>query len=172
MSKPLSREEVQRRLQEQFVQDVTLVGRYENKRTPIRLRCMDCGHEWDALPVSVLYSKGAKHNCPNCVPKRNGASFECAYCGKEVYRSKSQIEKNETGLWYCSPHCGNLHKNRRQKAIGAWDNSHNYRQRAISAYGAECEACGWSEDVRVLEPDLVPQSRYFSAELGTSNRTA
>lgn len=45
MGKRLSNEEVQNRLNQYFVERVTLVSDYKNRREPIRIRCEECGYE-------------------------------------------------------------------------------------------------------------------------------
>lgn len=109
MSQALTQEEVQNRLDKGFEQKVTLISQYINRRTNIRLRCEDCGFEWETLPVSVLYDNYI-HKCPSCGVKK-GQLVQCAYCGKTVYRTPSQLTKNQTGFFYCSRECGNVHKN-------------------------------------------------------------
>lgn len=157
MGKKLTQEEVQQKLDNNFKQKVTLVSEYVNRRTKIKIRCEKCGHEWEAMPTSVLYDD-FQHRCPNCgVAKKE--KFNCAYCGKEIYRVPSQIARNKTGLFYCSQRCGNLHKNQIRKENGEWDNSLNYRLRAFENYEHKCAICGWCEDERVLEVHHIDEDR-------------
>lgn len=146
----LSNEEVQKRLDAYFEQKVTLIGNYINRRTPILLRCEECGHQWEASPSSVLYND-YKHRCPNCGTNKSGKYVKCSYCGKLLYRSKSQLEKSQTGYYYCNRTCGNLHKNILRAQNGDWDNTSNYRLKAFSIYPHVCAVCGWNEDERILE---------------------
>ncbi len=157
MSRALTQEEVQNRLDKGFEQKVTLVSKYINRRTNIRLRCEDCGFEWETLPVYVLYDNYI-HKCPNCGVKK-GQYVQCAYCGKMVYRTPSQLTKSQTGLFYCSHECGNLHKNQLRKLAGEWDNSLNYRLKALNALEHKCVVCGWNEDERILEVHHIDENR-------------
>ena len=109
MSRALTQEEVQNRLDKGFEQKITLISKYINRRTNIQLRCEDCGFEWETLPIYVLYDNYI-HKCPNCGVKK-GQYVQCAYCGKMVYRTPSRLTKSQTGFFYCSHECGNLHKN-------------------------------------------------------------
>lgn len=158
MSRTLSAKEVQERLDKFFVQKVILNGEYKNRRTPINLKCLDCGHEWTALPTSTIYGD-YQHKCPNCGTKK-GKIVKCAYCGKEIYRSPAQLEKSISGYYYCSHTCGNLHKNILREKQGEWDNSlAGYRSRALKRYPHKCAVCGWDEDDRVLQVHHKDENR-------------
>lgn len=150
MGKRLTQEEAQQRLDKNFAQKVTLISNYVNRRTKVKLRCNECGHEWEAAPASVMYSDYT-HRCPNCGTKE-GKYVKCAYCGKEIYRSPSQLEKSKSGFYYCSHECGNLHKNQLREEAGEWDNSiTGYRSRALKAYPHKCAVCNYDEDERILQ---------------------
>ena len=142
MGSRLSNEEVQSRLSKFFIENVKLVGEYKNRREPISLKCEECGYEWEAAPSSVLYE--GRHRCPNCKnnENKNGKYVKCAYCGKEIYRTKSRLDKSETGLFYCSHECGNRHKNLIRENNGEWNNSKNYRRKAFEAFPHKCMVCG------------------------------
>ena len=146
-----------------YQQNVHLVGEYINKRTDITLRCFDCGYEWDTIAQNVLYlsSEIQSHQCPNCGNNsRTGNVYNCAYCGKEIYRKPSDIKKNMSGKFYCSRTCGNLAKNQFREESGEWLNSHSsYRKRAFQAYPHECLVCGWNEDERILEVHHIDEDR-------------
>lgn len=157
MGKKLTNEDVQQRLTDNFDQKVLLIGDYVNRRTKIRIKCLNCEHEWEASPQTTIYSD-YKHKCPNCGNKK-GQYFNCAYCGKKIYRSLSKIKKNKSGHFYCSYECGNLHKNQLRKESGEWDNSLNYRLRAFENYEHKCAVCGWEEDERVLEVHHIDENR-------------
>lgn len=151
----LTIDEVQRRISASFEENVILVGSYQNKRTNISLKCQDCGYEWETKAQNVLYLENVtKHHCPNCWKNQmqNGKFLKCSRCGKEIYRTKSQIEKNQSGYFYCSTTCGNLHKNLVREQSGEWESSlSTYRKRAFEEYEHRCCVCGWNEDERILE---------------------
>ena len=126
MGKNLTTEEVAKRIEDTYEQNVRLVGEYINKRMPITLHCFDCDYEWDTKAQNVLYNDTVKyHQCPNCGDNSiQRYVYECAYCGKEIYRRPSQIAKNISGKFYCSRTCGNLAKNQFREESGEWLNSH------------------------------------------------
>lgn len=154
MSKRLTQEEVEQRIKSTFIQPVE-VGQYINKRTPIHLKCLVCNFEWDAVTASVLYRNN--HMCPNCT--RTGEKVKCAYCGKEIYRTRGEIDSNKTGYFYCTHDCGNQHKNLLRKESGEWDKTKNYRKKALENYEHKCFVCGWDEDERILEVHHVDENR-------------
>lgn len=162
MGKKLTQEEVKKRVREQFIQNVELVGLYKSKRDPIELHCLDCGHRWSTIAQNVLYvqiDRAKAHCCPKCGIK-TGQYVKCAHCGKEIYRSKQDIEKNVSGYFYCSRECGNRHKNLLRKQSGEWaEGSTNYRSRAMELYEHKCLCCGWDEDDRLLEAHHIDENR-------------
>lgn len=157
MPKKLTKEEVQQKITNNFEQKVILNGEYQNKRTKIDLKCLECGHEWTALPTSVLYDDYI-HHCPNCGGKK-GRIVKCAFCGKEIYRNPSQLKKSISKLYYCSKECSNRHKNQIREEAGEWDNSVNYRRRAFESFSHKCFVCGWDEDERILEVHHKDENR-------------
>ena len=72
MGKRLTNKEVQDRIDISFKQKVELISDYINKRTSIRLRCLECGHEWETYAQTVLYTtpKNKYHYCPSCYVKK------------------------------------------------------------------------------------------------------
>lgn len=159
MAQKLTKEEVQERIDQSFKQKVLLIGDYTGKRNPIKLKCLECGHEWETIASTILYRKNNNqfHHCPNCYVTKE--QFSCAYCGKEFFRQQSQIKRNKSGYYYCSIECGNRHKNQLRKESGEWDNSVNYRKKALEEYSHECFVCGWKEDPRILEVHHIDENR-------------
>lgn len=43
--------------------EYVVLGEYENNKSPIRMKHIVCGHEWDTLPTNFLYNE---HRCPKC----------------------------------------------------------------------------------------------------------
>lgn len=159
MGKALTQEEVKSRIKLGFTQNVELIGNYINRRTPVQLHCLDCDYTWDAKPQSFLYTnKTSQHFCPNCGIKSR-VKVTCALCGKEIERTLSQVEKNQTGYYYCCREHGNLHKNLLRQKNGEWDNSSNYRLKAFNTYEHKCACCGWDEDKRILEVHHIDGDR-------------
>ena len=165
MGRKLTQEEVSIRIETFYKENVILISEYRNKRSKIKLRCLDCDYEWTTTAQNILYRDNpiANRRCPNCGDsnelRKNGQYFTCSYCGKTLYRSQSDIDKNKTGLWYCSRECGNLHKNKLREESGEWKESQNYRRRAFEIYRHECLICGWDEDERILEVHHLDSDR-------------
>lgn len=151
----LSQEEVYLRVKDFFIQDVELISNYTSKRNNVKLRCNDCGTEWETLAGNILYRCPTGFQCPHCqqgiIDKQNKITVQCTYCGKEIVRTKKQVDKNQTGYFYCSRDHGNKHKNIIRENNGDFDNSKAYRRRAFSNYPPQCAVCHWDEDERILE---------------------
>ena len=82
--------------------------------------------------------------------------FECSYCHKKIIRLKSELNKNKTGKLYCSRECGNRDKN--ENITNKTDGS-AYRRNALATYPNECCACGYKEDIRILEVHHLDENR-------------
>ena len=160
MGKALTNEEVQKRIDDTFIQRVELISDYKNRRTPVKLHCLECDFIWETSPHNFLYldRKAANHRCPNCGQK-NRIIKECAWCGKKIERTVSQVERNQSGYFYCCQQHGNLHKNFLRKESGEWDDSLNYRLKAFEVYPHKCSCCGWDEDERILEVHHIDENR-------------
>lgn len=147
MGKSLTVEQANEKLKDTFIQRVEALE-YTNRRTPMKLHCLECDFTWTAPASTVLYEQN--HKCPNCGgPKK--VKLQCAYCGKEFERLPSDIKVNKSGYYYCSRECGNRHKNQLRAENGEWDNSLNYRLKAFEKLPHYCAVCGWKEDERILE---------------------
>ena len=163
MGKRLTQAEAEQRVSRFFEQDVVLVSKYISKREPVELLCRDCGYKWSTSAQTVIYigDSAYTHHCPNCgMHAKKRVKVVCAYCGKEIERHPSDIEKNSSGHFYCSRECGNRHKNDLRKQSGEWEEgSTNYRNRAMETYEHKCFCCGWNEDERILEAHHVDENR-------------
>ena len=154
MGNRLSQEEVRSRVKDFFIQDVELISDYTGKRNSVKLRCNDCEAEWETTAGNVIQPSATGHQCPKCYQKKINEQIkvvQCAYCGKELVRTKRLIDRNQSGLFYCSRDHGNKHKNAIREENGEFDNSKSYRKRAFSHYPHQCATCHWDEDERILE---------------------
>ena len=161
MSKRLTQTEVEERVSSTFFENVIVISDYINRRSDLKLQCLDCGHEWKTTAQNVLYTanNSSIHHCPNCGLK-DGEYFNCGYCGKQIYRTQKDIDKNISGFFYCSKECGNKHKNQLREERGEWAVSpNNYRSRALKTYLNQCMCCGWDEDPRILEAHHIDEDR-------------
>lgn len=164
MGRPLSQEEVEERIKNNYSQNVILISKYINRRSLITLQCLDCGYKWESNAQIALYpdTRCGKRQCPNC---GNIASHEkvnnvtCAFCGKEIYRAPSRLTINKSGYFYCSRECGNLHKNQLREQSGEWLDSKSYRKKAFDVYPHVCKICGWDQDERILEVHHIDEDR-------------
>ena len=159
MGKKLTTEEIAQRIQSTFKQKVELVGKYENKRQPVIVHCLECDYSWSTFAQNIIY--GNNHECPNCGNHSKQMNvFHCENCGKEIIRRNSDITKNKSGYFYCSRQCGNEYKNKIKVENVDWNNSiWSYRRRAFEKYEHKCCVCGWAEDERILEVHHIDEDR-------------
>ena len=66
--------------------NVEVLGNYENNKTKILVRCKVCGHEWDAIPSSLLQGYG----CPECA-RINRRKTHKEFV-KELFKVNSDVE--------------------------------------------------------------------------------
>ena len=74
--------------------------------------CAVCSGEFYAKPswLSRGWGKYCSRTCRNA-SQRNGESFACHKCGKEVYRAKKHQERSKSGKYFCSKSCQTLWRN-------------------------------------------------------------
>ena len=48
---------------------IKIIGDYINNKTKIKLKCIKCNHEWDALPLSFTKTTREPSDCPQCQNK-------------------------------------------------------------------------------------------------------
>ena len=49
--------------------DIEVLGEYKTSKSPIRVRCRVCGHEWEPQPGNLLGGSG----CPVCSRKSSAS---------------------------------------------------------------------------------------------------
>lgn len=159
MGKKLTQEEFEARVSIHYNGKVKVLGKYLNKRSPIILEC-ECGNIFQCLSQSAMDTTYIAQGCLACTSNKIEREIVyCKWCGKPLERTNYQIERSETGFFYCSRDCGNLHKNQLREESGEWKESQNYRRKAFETYEHKCSACGWNEDERILEVHHIDSNR-------------
>lgn len=100
----------------------------ESFRTGRIATCANCGNETYRPRHQLEKSRSGLYFCsPQCLgeyaatvqghqalkpdarrqydKRLQGKRVECAFCGKQVYKTKSQIARSKSGLLFCSPQC-------------------------------------------------------------------
>lgn len=110
----------------------------------MKMNCANCGKEVDRKPSYTKFNK--KTFCSaDCQSNylRTGVVLGCAYCGKDVYRTKSQYNKSKSGRIFCNRSCATSYNNSKYKS-GV--NNPNYTNGAGSYRNkievVVCEECG------------------------------
>lgn len=78
--------------------------------------CLFCNKEFYVKPSLVVRECGkyCSIQCKNEAQKK-GKSILCAYCGKEVYRSRASLqEKSKSGKYFCTKSCHCASKNKKR----------------------------------------------------------
>jgi len=96
---------------------IKCVGKYrERPENYFICICQYCGKEFKGH-IGDIKRGGAKFCSMECrlkvkIPhpaKRNRIEFNCETCGKTIYRTPSEIQKNVTGIYFCSQSCWKKH---------------------------------------------------------------
>ena len=86
---------------------------------------------------------------------------KCDHCGKNSYKTQTQIKNNKTGLYFCSNEC----QQNEQKIGGKLELDHygngkwTYRAAAFREYGKMCNSCGYNEYEEMLDVHHIDQNR-------------
>lgn len=159
----ISQEEASNRILKHYDNNAKLISIYKNKRSNVLVKCLLCGHQWSVYAQNIINKNSIKKGkCPNCLFGERQVVFrkKCETCGKELERTSNQIKRNKSGYFYCSPQCGNIHKNIMRHQSEDWlNNSQNYRLKAFNLYEHKCDICGWDEDKRILEVHHIDENR-------------
>lgn len=132
----------------------------------IRL-CLYCGKEFSTKQFFLDKGQG-KYCSRECgyAKRRKGRVYPCALCGKETYKTVTQINRYQSGKYFCSKPCqttwrntqfvGNKHAN--------WKDGHYAYKSVLSRAGIPpiCIMCG-SNDSRVLAVHHRDQNRKNNA---------
>lgn len=129
-----------------------------------KVSCSVCGKEYeiDIKRYNQKIKNGIAFYCSDlCRSHKGSVLCNCATCGKEIWRHKSQIARSLTGNVYCSTSCANSKNNHLFKTGENHPtyNGANYRQRAFDTYEHKCVVCGWCEDERILEVHHIDENR-------------
>ena len=92
--------------------------------------CRVCSREFHIKPSHLKLGWG-KYCSRNCQVKAqfNGKLVKCAICGKNIYRSKVNLERSLSGNYFCNKSCQTLWRNQ----VYIEENSANWKT-GINAY--------------------------------------
>ena len=116
-------------------------------------KCKYCSEKFEA-EIREINRGNAKFCSLFCVAKHRHSkkekepNVECAYCGKEIYRSPSQIKASNTETFFCCRE----HKDKAQRLesgiteahpdhYGTGDHYRSYRSKAFRNKETTCEKC-------------------------------
>lgn len=126
------------------------------KLTDVKCAVCDTQYQKPLRTANENKKLGYKNYCsPQCMAeaRKSGQWADCAQCERTIWRSKTQLERSQSGRIFCSKHCATTYNN--QFKVG---NSHpnykdgagcTYRKRALETYGSRCRICGYD-----IEPVL------------------
>lgn len=125
-------------------------------------KCEGCGENFECSTRKFNYNKksGFKIFCSSeCYTKnkseKNSIKTNCANCGKEIIKPKSEFRQSKTGNLYCNRSCSAANNNRLFKK---WENHPSYKNgegqyrnyKLNSVENPKCERCGF-DNIIALE---------------------
>jgi hypothetical protein len=131
------------------------------------IKCDHCGIEVDKKPsqVKTNLEKGRKNYCSNDCKKLGqftGKLCVCGTCGKEIYKTQSEIKRSKSGQVFCNKSCACSFNNtllRSKENNPNWKNGNtSYVKSAYENYLPECTICGFN-DLDALEVHHIDEDR-------------
>lgn len=116
--------------------------------------CRVCGKEGYVKPSHqrIGYGKYCSQRC-NAFSQRNGGTFLCHTCGRQVYRSKKFQQRSKSGKFFCSKSCQTVWRNLTfaGEAHANWKGGVTTYRKVLQGLRGEavCERCH-NHDTRVL----------------------
>lgn len=132
------------------------------------IKCDFCGREFEkpVNKVNESRKKGWKLYCsPECRNKAKKIRCTCSYCGKELWKTPSEIARSKTGNTFCNKSCAcsynNSHfrtKENNPNWKGGKAGSRIYTILAYRTYKSKCSICG-CDDKDILEVHHIDMNR-------------
>lgn len=128
-----------------------------------KVNCVVCGKEYEIelKRYNGKIKEGSAFYCSSeCRNHKGSVKCQCAHCGKEIWKTKSQYARSKTGNVYCSRSCATSKNNMLFKS---GENNPNfkggsYRSNALNIYEHKCCVCGYDEDERILEVHHIDEN--------------
>lgn len=120
-----------------------------------KVQCAVCGKKYEI--TLQRYNQKIKENsafyCSSeCRSHKGSTLCKCANCGKEIWKTNSQLARSKSGNVFCSSSCATSFNNHFK--VGEKHprySGNDYRKKAFEAYPHKCAVCGWATDEEVLE---------------------
>jgi 5-methylcytosine-specific restriction endonuclease McrA len=131
--------------------------------TMVKVQCSVCNKNYEIELKrynAKIKEKSAFYCSDECRSRRGSILCKCATCGAEVWRTKSQYNRSQTGNIFCSRSCATKLNN---KLFKSGENHPNfkgtdYRTLALNTYPHYCSVCGYNEDERLLEVHHIDEN--------------
>lgn len=129
----------------------------------VKVSCKVCRITFGAKPSHVGYgwAKYCSRACAHAAA-RKGKEVLCSICGTTMYRSSRDLERSNSGKYFCSKSCQTLWRNRLfsgEKHSNFKYGTASYRQKMLrSGVLQACTRCA-TNDQRVLAVHHIDQNR-------------
>ena len=118
------------------------------------VNCSYCNQEFDkpTNKVNEYNKKGYKLYCSDkCKKDSKKIKCNCVQCGKELFKTKSELEKSKSGNTFCSKSCACSYNNSHYRTKennpnwkGGQFSGKTYQKIAFRNYYPICSICGFS----------------------------
>lgn len=171
----LTKEDVQSKIFKHVGNKYTIKSEYAGIRKNIVVHCNEHDIDFSGPAGNFTKSDGLRTICPQCKREKIKSRYkddtviiDCAYCGKEVLRSKSKLENSKSGLYFCCREHKDLAQRldsgeyfdiMRPDHFGTGTGISSYRPKAFKHYEHKCAICLWDEDEDMLDVHHIDENR-------------
>jgi len=129
------------------------------------VNCSNCNKDINKKPCHVKMYKDlfCDRVCSSEFKAKDSVIKPCAYCSKEVKRSKTEAAKSKNGNLFCNRSCATSFNNTAYKSRENnpnWvDGAGSYRSMALKTNEHACAKCGYDECPEILEVHHINEDR-------------
>ncbi len=171
MPRLMNHEDVIKRIFEIHGDKYSVISKYENKRSPLTLKCNIHNVEWTVIAENAL-RKDKPTGCPECAREKHRVSrtrvleVKCAYCGEIIKKTPFEIEQSKNKIFFCCREHKDIGQSKQFGLTEIWpehydsgDGVSSYRNNAFIKYGKKCSNCGFEEDERLIDVHHIDSDR-------------
>ena len=131
------------------------------------VKCNHCGKEFEreTRRANEAIKRGYNQYCSDeCKSNSKKIKCNCAHCGKELYKTPSEVSRSKSGNVFCDKSCAASYNNSNFRTgknnpnwKGGTDTSKAHTRIAYRTYVRKCAVCGIDEEC-VLEVHHVDEN--------------
>lgn len=171
----LTKEDIQAKIFKHVGDKYIIKSEYSGIRNKLVVHCNEHDVDFSGPAENFTKSDGLRTICPQCKREKREDRYKddkviisCAYCGKEIQRSKSRLENSKSGLYFCCREHKDLAQRldsgegfdiMRPAHFGSGVGLSSYRAKAFKNFEHKCAICLWDEDEDMLDVHHIDENR-------------